>query len=174
MYVFASGTHVTAQPCLHTVGMDSESFNPKKIVTLKTVKDNKEYPKDIKAKLLPTSKEGVPLKDGETEVKIITDKKEAQDVGDVSVIVPKKQLRNVKKVVLLAERPNERRPTVVKEFDADDIKKLKGKLLQGRNPIKTKAIVIRVTKKTKKRVNLKVNIKICVKTTTTGKGLKLF
>ena len=153
--------------------MDSKSFNPKMIVTLKTVKDNKEYLKDKKAKLLPTSKEGVPLKDGETEVKIITNKKEAQEVGDVSVIVPKRQLRNVKKVVLLAERPNEREPTIVKEFDTNDIKKVKGKLLRGRNPIKTKAIVIRVTKKNKKRVNLKVNIKICVKTTTTGNGLIL-
>lgn len=146
--------------------MESESFNPKKIVTLKSVDNNKDYPKDDKKKLLPTSKKGLPLKDGTTEVKIVADKERPQNVGEVKLIVPKKQLPNVKKVELLAQRPGEKEPTRVKEFDTEDIKDVKGNLLKGRNPIRTKAITIRVTTKKNKKVNLKVNVKICVKTTT--------
>lgn len=146
--------------------MESESFNPKKIVTLKTVENNEKYPKGDKKKLLPTSRKGLPLKEGTTEVKIVADKKEPQEVGEVRLIVPKKQLPNVEKVELLAQRPGEKEPTVVKEFDTQDVKDVKGNLLKGRNPIITKAITLRVTKKKGKKVNLKVNVKICVKTTT--------
>ena len=166
MIVCDLGTHVTSQPCVHTVGMDSESFNPDKIVTLKTVKDNKSYPKGQKVKLLPTSKKGVPLSDGETEVKIVTDRKRPQNVGVVKLIVRKGQLKNIKRVKLLAKRPNEKRATLVEEFDTKNLKANKGNLLKGRNPIRTKAVIIRITKKSKKRVTLKLNIKICAKTTT--------
>ena len=166
MTVFVLVTHVTARPCLHTVGMDSDSFNPKKIVSLKSVDDDKEYPKEDRLKLLPTARKGVPLKKGETEVKIVTDKRREQDVGVVKLIVKKEQLGNIKRVVLLAERPGEREPTVVEEYDTKDLEDVKGNLLEGKNPIKTKAVTIRITKKKNRRVNLKVNIKICVKTTT--------
>ena len=159
-------THATAQPCLHTVGMDSKSFNPKKIVTLKSVSENKDYPKKDRRKLLPTDKNGVPLKEGETEVKIVADRKRPQEVGEVKVIVPKKQRGNVKKVELLAERPGEKEPTLVKEFDNKELQQVQGNLLKGRNPIKTKAVILRITKKKGKPVNLKVNVKVCAKTTT--------
>ena len=157
---------MTAKPCLHTVGMESESFNPKKIVSLKTVDDNKQYPRRNRIKLLPTDRKGVPLKDGETEVKIVTDRKEPQEVGVVRLIVKRSELRNIKTVELLAQRLDERKPTLVDEFDTEDLKDVKDNLLKGRNPIKTKLVIIRITKKTGQRVNLKVNVKICAKTTT--------
>ena len=50
----------------------------------------------------------------------------------------------------------------MKEFNTADLKDVKGNLLKDRNPVRTKAITIRITKKKGKRVVLKVNIKICV------------
>ena len=107
----------------------------------------------------------MPLSDGETEVKIVTDRKRPQNVGVVKLIVRKGQLKNIKRVKLLAKRPNEKRATLVEEFDTKNLKANKGNLLKGRNPIRTKAVIIRITKKSKKRVTLKLNIKICAKTT---------
>ena len=145
--------------------MDSETFNPKKIVSLKTLEDNEEYPKEDKEKLLPT-KEGVPLKDGTTELKIVTDENEPQEVGVVRLIVPEDELSNIEKVELLANIPGAEEPVLVKEFSPAELKDVKDNLLEGRNPIKSKEIILRITKKAKKPVNLKVNIKICVHTTT--------
>ena len=146
--------------------MDSESFNPRKIVSLKSVDDDRQYPRRDRRKLLPTSRKGVPLEDGETEIKIVTDRKRPQEVGVVRLIVRKNQIRNIKTVELLARRPGERRPTLVDEFDGKDLKDVKDNLLKGRNPIKTKLVIIRITKKRNRRVNLRINMKICVKTTT--------
>lgn len=159
-------THATAQPCLHTEGMDSKSFNPKKIVTLKSVTEKKDYPEGDKVKLLPSDKSGVPLKEGESETTIVTDEKQPQEVGEVKLIVPKNELPNVEKVELLAKRPGENEPSLVKTFNDKEIQQIEGNLLKGRNPIKTTEVTIRVTKKKSKPVNLKVNIKVCVKTTT--------
>ena len=154
--------------------MDSDSFDPKKIKSLKTVDDNKEYPRKDKKKLLPTDKgDGLPLKDGTTELKFVADKKEPQDVGVVSLIVSKDELPNVKKVELLAETPEGNEPAPVKTFTPEELKEVADNLLKNRNPIKTKGIILRITKKAKRPVKLKVNIKVCVHTTTGRKRFQI-
>jgi hypothetical protein len=160
-------TQVTSRACLHTLGMDSENFDAKSIVSFKTLNDNQQYPNKDFEKLLPL-KEGVALKNGTTELKILTDKNEPREVGVVSLIVKDDEIRNIEKVELLAETTTSKEPIIVKDFKSEDLKVVKENLLKGRNPILTKAIILRITKNSNKPVNLKVNIKICI-TTTSGK-----
>ena len=155
----------TAKPCLETVGMDESTLTKDSIPTFKTTKDNKDYPEDSKKDLLPKGK-GVPLRDGETEVVFTTSKDTPQPVGEVKLPISDEEIKSIKKVQLFVTPKDKTAPVLVAEFTEETLPKFKDNLLKGKNPVLTKQVTLRIEKKPGSTVNLKVDVKVCIHTTT--------
>ena len=150
--------------------MEDVGFDPSQI-GLKTLENNRQYPKRKNVDLLP-GKEGLRLRRGTTEIKVpLNDnKEEVEAVGVVKLTVPKeKEVENIEEIRLYKKVPGEREPKLVKAFKKAEIPRAVGRnLLRKVGKVDANEIVVTIEKHSGggRPLRVTLDVRVCRKSTT--------